>query len=256
MATAPTNKTSPKKKNFIQVLIDARNSIPGIGKNKEGIKGRYTYATLDKLLSVIIPALSEQGLFLTQSCESKKTLRTKKTTTIKKEPDGSEVTTITEEEIPEYAVTVSTTLLWAGDNLPSGYEVVKQHNAGSTYWSPSGSPQDLGTCETYGKRYGVLAILGIFPSEATDLADDDGQLIEDMKATGVSHTDLVSEMANLESKLENFQSSMRPVYKDWKENKEVKPVPEKVLDNKATSRIENALGLDQPELDEIPDGIY
>ena len=111
-------------------------------------------------------------MFLTQSCKSVELVKKKTTTTTKKNPDGSTTwTVVNEEEITGYSVGVTTMIMWEG-----GTQVLI--NKGEKNWSKSGKPQDLGSCETYAKRYDLLSILGVFPSEAKDIRDDDGQRVQ------------------------------------------------------------------------------
>ena len=166
----PATKCKPK--NFVQALIQARDEIGRVGKNRDGYAGRYSYASLDQLFSHVAPALSRAGLFLTQSCKAVEVTKKKTTTTTKKNPDGSETTTCVEvEEVTGYSVEVTTMIMWEG-----GTQVLM--NKGEKNWSNSGKPQDLGSCETYAKRYDLLSILGVFPSEAKDIRDDDGQRVQ------------------------------------------------------------------------------
>ena len=166
----PATKCKPK--NFVQALIQARDEIGRVGKNRDGYAGRYSYASLDQLFSHVAPALSRAGLFLTQSCKAVEATKKKTTTTTNKNPDGSETTTCVEvEEVTGYSVEVTTMIMWEG-----GTQVLM--NKGEKNWSNSGKPQDLGSCETYAKRYDLLSILGVFPSEAEDIRDDDGQRVQ------------------------------------------------------------------------------
>ena len=104
----------------------------------------------------------------------------KDTTTTKKHPDGNEITTVVSEEIPEYSVCVTTTLMWEG-----GKETIV--NNGERNWSKSGKPQDIGSCDTYAKRYDMLSILSVFPTDSdqikelqTAIRDDDGQRVQNL----------------------------------------------------------------------------
>jgi len=163
-----------KPKNFVQALIQARDEIGRVGKNRDGYDGRYTYASLDQLFVHVAPALSRAGLFLTQSCKSVELTKKRTITTTKKNPDGRDETTWTVvEEITGYSVDVTTMIMWEG-----GKETLV--NTGEKNWSKSGKPQDLGSCETYAKRYDLLSILGVFPSEAKDIRDDDGQRVQNL----------------------------------------------------------------------------
>jgi len=167
-----------KPKNFVQALIYAREKIGAVGKESQGWE--YKYASLDQLFSKAIPALAEAGLFVTQSCKSIKEITKKVTTTTKKHPDGNEITTVVSEEIPEYSVCVTTTLMWEG-----GKETIV--NNGERNWSKSGKPQDIGSCDTYAKRYDMLSILSVFPTDSdqikelqTAIRDDDGQRVQNL----------------------------------------------------------------------------
>ena len=182
VATNPPVTKKPdvkcKPKNFVQALIYAREKIGAVGKESQGWE--YKYASLDQLFSKAIPALAEAGLFVTQSCKSIKEITKKVTTTTKKHPDGNEITTVVSEEIPEYSVCVTTTLMWEG-----GKETIV--NNGERNWSKSGKPQDIGSCDTYAKRYDMLSILSVFPTDSdqikelqTAIRDDDGQRVQNL----------------------------------------------------------------------------
>jgi hypothetical protein len=126
---------------LITALCLARPALPRIAKNKrvtvKSDRGTYDfdYATLDVILDAVCPVLATQGLVV----------------------------------------------LCGGDAAPDGSVVVTTrlaHRSGQ--WIESmihvGKPtrlQDLGSAITYGKRYGITAILGI---QADD--DDDGNQVD------------------------------------------------------------------------------
>lgn len=117
------------------VLVTARARIPEITKNKTvsyGVRGgdkKYSYADLPSILNVVVSALAEGGMMLSQPMIYR---------------DGQQL--------------LQTIILHASGQF-----------LGSEMVLPMGlSPQDLGSVITYYRRYELTALLGISPEDDTD----------------------------------------------------------------------------------------
>jgi len=133
-------KTSETVKEIIPALIAARASIGTIVKTAENdfIKNKgkaFKYAPLDVVLEAVLPALAEQGLFLSQ--------------------DNLPTSTID-------LMTIETTIYHSsGEFAKWTHEVCMGKK----------DPQGSGSCHTYGKRYALNGIFGLCAKNEDDDAN-------------------------------------------------------------------------------------
>lgn len=127
-------KHSPEINEIAPALVAAQKEFPSINKSKHVSAGArsYKYAPLDEILEAVTPALNSQNIAVIQGHDA--------------DYDGLVITT--------------TLLHKSGQWINSSLRMTpKAHD-----------PQSMGSAITYGRRYDLLAILGICPDE-----DDDAQ---------------------------------------------------------------------------------
>lgn len=127
------------KKQMITALVKAQSEIGPIVKDRENPFAKSKYVTLDAILETIIPVLTTNGIFLTQT----------------------PITTLTETGMK---VGVETTLMHtSGETLtfaPFFMELEKGQKMNMA--------QSAGSIITYAKRYAISAIFGISADEDKD----------------------------------------------------------------------------------------
>lgn len=124
------------KQKLFSALVKAQLELKNPPKNKDGYN--YKYASLDRIIDLTKPVLAKHGLCVVQTLSS-----------------GEATVGITTMIIHESGESISDTLM-----LPA------------TEMKGTNSVQALGASITYGRRYGLCAILGISADDDTDAADD------------------------------------------------------------------------------------
>lgn len=133
-------KTSQERSNITKALLQFQKTATGIKKDSQGYN--YSYISLDQILELVRPALSDVGVLLNQ-------------------PIGHIIVG------DQVYTTVETVLTHeSGEWITSGEMIVKPTNN-----AKMSDPQNLGSAITYEKRYQLTALLGL----SADV-DDDAQI--------------------------------------------------------------------------------
>ena len=145
--------TSQSTTNIIPALLKFQNTNKGIQKDSQGYS--YQYISLDQILELVRPALSNVGIYMSQN--------------------------INHVDIGGVSKTTCETVLYhtSGEWISSGQMIVEPTN------NPKMSiPQNMGSAITYSKRYQLTAILGL----SADVDDDATIVAENKQAWGQTVT--------------------------------------------------------------------
>lgn len=150
-------QTSEQINELAKALAEARAEIPKIDRNREvevrtktGGAYKFTYATLDHILDLVVPILSKHGLSLTGG------------PSIHGFPDpGAEI-------IKPVSIYTGRIMHLSGQWIEASLRLPEEL-----------SPQDIGSALTYFRRYIVCTLLGIAADE-----DDDGAAAAGNASTG------------------------------------------------------------------------
>lgn len=148
-------RTSETIANITPAMVSFQDKVKGIKKDAQG--HGYKYITLDSILALVRPVLTECGLLLVQDAHGD---------FINGENVASCETRI-----------IHTSGEWIGTEKLTVKPVAIK---GTT------TPRDLGSAITYAKRYQLTALLGL----SADVDDDAGAVSENMKAWGHKVTTL------------------------------------------------------------------
>jgi hypothetical protein len=161
-------------------LVAARSEIHAIAKDAVNPHFKSTYASLDTIIETVVPILNGHGLTLIQGVVA---------------PDRDTTGKVT-------AFTVRTTLLHvSGESLDR--DVVMP--------VAKSDPQGAGAALTYGRRYGISALLGL----ATD-EDDDGNNASRGKAASSQRTERKPANVNTGAVPANVNTASGPVMRAGK----------------------------------------
>lgn len=130
------SETAKEFKTWVEAFIDFQAHIPPIGKTATANTGKfsYSYAQLDEILEIIRKPLTSHGLALTWRMNV---------------------------DAEHHVETLSLSLLWRDTAVMTSMCLL----------NPSQPPQQRGSEQTYLRRYLLLGLLGIQPTNE----DDDGQ---------------------------------------------------------------------------------
>lgn len=124
-----------------------QQSVQAVKRTAEGYG--YKYATLHDVWRLVKSSMCEHGLGWTAVCSS--------------EIAGSD-------DMPAVYNTLTVAVFMVDHERENLMDMVQHGEAlSSSYVFPASTPQQVGSCETYYRRYGLLHLLGL-----TVVADDDG----------------------------------------------------------------------------------
>ena len=127
--------------NIALALVQAQGHFPTIGKDASNPEFRSAYATLDKIIETVRPILAANGLALVQGAE----------------PNGTQLVVVTR-LIHKSGEWIESSIV-----MPMVGRMLKGGARGEL------DPQSAGSAVSYGRRYGVCALLSLVTGE-----DDDG----------------------------------------------------------------------------------
>ena len=149
---ATVSAKKPEHKGIVQALCAAELEFGEIEKSAKGFN--YQYATIDLVLAAVKKPLAKHGIWLTQDI-------------------------ITDEDDNCTHVTCFTSIMWGAKEDGSPAVVLK--SSGNSSRAKSHDPQDVGTAETYARRYDLFAFLAIHPKDEDDDASSQKGVVRSSK---------------------------------------------------------------------------
>lgn len=141
--------TNDKRHDVLSGIAEVQQSVEAVKRTTEGYN--YKYATLDDVWQLVKNSMAEHGLGWTAVCSS--------------EIVGAQT------DMPTVYNTLTVAVYEAAHECENLLDMVKHGEAvSSSYRYPAVAAQQVGSFETYYRRYGLTHLLGL-----TTAMDDDGK---------------------------------------------------------------------------------
>lgn len=138
-----------KRYDVLSRIADVQQSVEAVKRTTEGYG--YKYATLNDIWQLVKNSMAERGLGWTAVCSS--------------EIVGADT------DMPTIYNTLTIAVYESTHELENLMDMVKHGEAvSSSYTYPATAAQQVGSFETYYRRYGLIHLLGL-----TTVVDDDGK---------------------------------------------------------------------------------
>lgn len=142
-------ESNNKRHDVLSRIADVQQSVESVKRTTEGYG--YKYATLNDVWQLVKQSMDEHGLGWTAVCSS--------------EIVGAD------SDMPTVYNTLTVAVFEATHEYENLMDMVKHGEAvSSSYTYPAAAAQQVGSFETYYRRYGLIHLLGL-----TTVMDDDGK---------------------------------------------------------------------------------
>lgn len=136
-----------------------QRSVQAVQRSVQGYG--YKYATLNDVWRLVKSSMCEHGLGWTAICSSE---------------------LVGKDDMPAVYNTLTVAVFMVDHERENLMDMVQHGEAvSSSYVFPAATPQQVGSCETYYRRYGLIHLLGL-----TMVADDDGRVASSVPCPDLS----------------------------------------------------------------------